>query len=193
MFGVYMNDDRDHGSCQAFWDFSPGKQVLPTVVARSAASELNERVVQGHKRPLHEGFPQRLRQLRKRSGLTQSALGLLVQWRSGVDLLESGKQAPAIDTIERFAVVLGVPAAWLAYGDEAMLPFRQRQPRPVIAPEPPNPEPAQRESSGRWKGMHTRLRQARIERGMSLGSVAKEAAMTKVEKNFFIIDPLIVL
>lgn len=156
---------------------SSQKSNLPSGIAWSDPSDLNNRVVQGHKRPLHEGFPKRLRWLRKKAGLTQSALAQMVKWGS-TSLLEAGSQKPSIETVEKLAAALGVSPAWLAYGSEAGLPFRQRQARVVLPPDPPEPSPAVREPTGLWKGMHRRLKATRLARGMSLGSVARSAEIS---------------
>lgn len=156
---------------------SSQKSNLPSGIAWAEPSGLNNRVVQGHKRPLHEGFPKRLRWLRKKAGLTQSALAQMVKWGS-TSLLEAGTQKPAIDTVEKLAAVLGVSPGWLAYGNEARLPFRQRHARVILPPDPPEPAPELREPPGLWKGMHQRLKASRLERGMTLGSVAKSAQIS---------------
>lgn len=158
-------------------EISSQKSCLPTDVAAFDPSVLQSRVVQGHKRPLNAGFPERLRKLRKKGGLTQSALAQMIGWGT-TSALEAGTQRPAIDTIERLAAVLGVSPGWLAYGNEAWLPFRQRQPRVILPPDPPEPVPALREPAGLWRGMHARLKSVRIARGMTLGSVANAAEIS---------------
>lgn len=152
--------------------FSPG-------IVWSDPSRVHGHVVQGHKRPLHEEFPLRLRKLRKRAGLTRGGLGRMLHW-SASDLaeLEDGGRQAAIDTVERLAAALGVPASWLAYGEEAHLPFRQRQPRVILPPDPPEPSPAPREASGSWTGVHERLRSARAATGLSLRAVAAAAGIS---------------
>ena len=156
---------------------SSRKSHLSSPIASLASDLLHGPVVQGHKRPLHEGLPQRLRWVRKKSGLTQSALGQLIQWGS-TSALEEGGQRPAIDTVERLASVLGVDASWLAYGDEANVAFRQRQPRAVLPPDPPEPTPGRREPQGRWRGVSERLRAAREAKGLSLRAVAAAAEIS---------------
>lgn len=156
---------------------SSHKSGLPSEIATADAGVLRSRVVQGHKRPLHVGFPERLRRLRKKCGLSQSALAQMIGWGTTA-ALESGTQRPAIDTVERLAIVLGVSPGWLAYGHEAWQPFRQRQPRLVLPPEPPEPTPTRREPPGYWKAMPSRLKSARAARGMTLGSVARAAGIS---------------
>lgn len=65
-----------------------------------------------------EGFPARLRESRLAHELTQGDLATLAGYkdRRGIWWLESGKGKPDIAQVERIAVILGVSAAWLAYG-----------------------------------------------------------------------------
>lgn len=152
---------------------------LPTAVAARDRDAISSRVVQGHKRPLHEGFAGRLRKLRKKAGLTKGGLGALVGWGStDITDLEAGLRKPSIDTLERLAAALGVCASWLAYGSEAMLPFKQRQTRVVLSREVPEPSPSKREPLGRWRGLPDRLKATRLAAGMTLGSVARAAAIS---------------
>jgi transcriptional regulator with XRE-family HTH domain len=63
------------------------------------------------------GVGGRLRELREKSGLSMRAqsraAGVSVQTWSNI---ERGRAVPRVDIVERMAVALDVPAAWLAYG-----------------------------------------------------------------------------
>lgn len=70
-------------------------------------------------RNMNAGFPDRLAIARERSGLSMRALsaaaGISVQGWSNA---EAGRAIPRVDTAERMAVALGVPASWLAFGED---------------------------------------------------------------------------
>lgn len=75
-------------------------------------------VVRGRKNPLYYGFPDRLRQARKRVGLTRTAASLASGLSNeAASQIEERQRLPRIDTIERFAATLGVSPAWLAFGE----------------------------------------------------------------------------
>lgn len=88
------------------------------------------RVVQGHKNDLWLGLPRRLRQARRRAGLTASEVAVAIGWSSrDVAFLEAEGRRSSIDVLEHLAAVLGVSPCWLAYGDEGPVPFQQKRPR----------------------------------------------------------------
>lgn len=80
-------------------------------------------VVRGRKNPLYYGFPDRLRQARKRVGLTRTAASIASGLSNeAASQIEERQRLPRINTIERFAATLGVSPSWLAFGegDEAV-------------------------------------------------------------------------
>ena len=63
---------------------------------------------------------QRFRKARECAGLTLRDLATKSgQPLSTITDIEGGYRMPRIDTLERIALALGVPAGWLAYGDGA--------------------------------------------------------------------------
>lgn len=75
-------------------------------------------MVRGRRNPAYYALPDRLRQARKRKGLSMSAASLTIGGSSAAAFLIEHRQAlPRIDTIEKFALSLGVSPAWLAYGE----------------------------------------------------------------------------
>lgn len=63
---------------------------------------------------------QRFRTARERAGLTLRDLAAKSgQPLSTITDIEGGYRMPRIDTLERIALALGVPAGWLAYGEGA--------------------------------------------------------------------------
>ena len=61
---------------------------------------------------------QRFRKAREHAGLTLRDLAAKsAQPLSTITDIEGGYRMPRIDTLEKMAIALGVPAGWLAYGD----------------------------------------------------------------------------
>jgi transcriptional regulator with XRE-family HTH domain len=85
---------------------------------------------------------------------------------------------PRIDTIERLACALGVPASWLAFGEQAGQPFRKRRPSPVLPPAAPEPVPEGLPYEGLHAGMAERLRSTREALGMSLRELSGPAQVS---------------
>lgn len=60
----------------------------------------------------------RLKRARQRLGLSQRRLCALAGMSyTAIQLIERGKRAPGVDTVERLAIALGVSKCWLAYGE----------------------------------------------------------------------------
>lgn len=75
-------------------------------------------VVRGRRNPAYYGLPDRLRRARRKNDLGMSAASLTSGMSTGTAfLIERRQTLPRIDTVERFAIALGVSAPWLAYGD----------------------------------------------------------------------------
>ena len=75
-------------------------------------------VVRGRKNPLYYGLPDRLRQARKRAGLTMTTASLVSGLSNeAASQIEQRQRLPRIDTVERLAATLGVSPAWLAFGE----------------------------------------------------------------------------
>jgi transcriptional regulator with XRE-family HTH domain len=63
---------------------------------------------------LHEVFRDNIRRRRKELGLTQCDLAdKMGVSQAHVASVESGKSAPTLDTVEKFAAALNAPAQWL--------------------------------------------------------------------------------
>jgi len=88
-------------------------------------------VVQGKKKPLHQGLPRRLKEARKAVKVPLTRLSVSAGLsRSTAANIEAGAM-PRIDEVERMARVLRVPACWLAFGREGRRPWREKTPREV--------------------------------------------------------------
>jgi transcriptional regulator with XRE-family HTH domain len=69
------------------------------------------------KRPLPNGFAERLRELRKQKGLSQTELGERVEIHyTHIGRYERGVSRPAADTLKRLADALGVSGDYLLEG-----------------------------------------------------------------------------
>ncbi len=65
-----------------------------------------------------ESLHLRLKRARQRLGLSQRRLCVLAGMSyTAIQLIERGKRAPGVDTVERLAIALGVSKCWLAYGE----------------------------------------------------------------------------
>ncbi|MBL9008209.1 MAG: helix-turn-helix domain-containing protein [Myxococcales bacterium] len=75
-------------------------------------------MVRGRKNPAHYLLPLRLRQARRRLGLTPAATSLASGLSNeAVTQIERRQRLPRIGTIEQLAACLQVSAAWLAFGE----------------------------------------------------------------------------
>lgn len=132
-------------------------------------------VPQGKKNPLWMGLPARLRKARKRANLSMrqcSAIAGISDTAFGN--IERRGAVPGIDVIERLAAALGVPASWLAYGFDGLLPFAKKQPRPVIPYDDPEPS-GRSEYRQRYNHCGERVRQVREQLGLTLRQLAERA------------------
>lgn len=115
-------------------------------------------MVRGRRNPAYYGLPDRLRQARRRKGVSRPVASLAIGGSSATAYLIERRQAlPRIDTIERFALSLGVSPAWLAYGDGLA---------DEVSPE------------ARAGRVGQRLESARKERGLSRQALGNAAGLT---------------
>ncbi len=76
------------------------------------------RVVRERRNPAYYGLPDRLRQARRRKGLSMPVASSAVGGANAAAyLIERRQSLPRINTIERFAAALDVSPSWLAYGE----------------------------------------------------------------------------
>jgi transcriptional regulator with XRE-family HTH domain len=79
------------------------------------------------KKTLTARFGQRVRELRRRKNLSLEALAARAKLNSNfLQKLETGKQSPTLDSIEKVSRGLGVPVAQLFAFDEAAQETRKR-------------------------------------------------------------------
>jgi transcriptional regulator with XRE-family HTH domain len=136
-------------------------------------------VAQGLKNPLHLGIPYRLSNSRSDQGLAASSLGYAARLSSSVvAAIEDSVALPKIDTIEKLACALGVPACWLAFGQEGPLEWAQRRraPRPRAAFPVPVPGGIPYTGSSQESGQRLRLKRESL--GLSLRQLAEAAGVS---------------
>lgn len=79
-------------------------------------------MARGQKAPLFMGLRKRLEYMRKQRGWNATELAREAGIsRTAVVNIADGTAAPGIDTVERLANALGVSAAWLGFGDAALV------------------------------------------------------------------------
>lgn len=118
-------------------------------------------MVRGQANPLHVKLPLRLRKARQAAGLSGSALSAAAGLDRGmVSYLERGAGCPLVSSVEALADVLRVSPGWLAYGVEGLW------------------EPA---ATPRCGGLAGRLRQLRLELGLSLAEVGRRIVSSAAE------------
>lgn len=133
----------------------------------------------GTKDPLWYLLAVRLGHMRTRCGLPATRLGELSHLSlTLVGSIEDGRQTPKIHTIEQIACALGISPSWLAFGHEGFEPFRQRRPRDLVPPEPPEPCAEARQPTQRYKDVGYRCRRIRQVRGQTLREAAASARIT---------------
>jgi len=116
-------------------------------------------VVRGRRNPLHFGLPARLK--RARANLSFNSVAAASGLSDGNTIFQLERKAghvPRLDTVERVAYGLGLSPAFLAYGIEGDA-------------DPP--------SDGlRCEGVAQRLRQTRVQRGLSVLALATAAGLS---------------
>lgn len=127
------------------------------------------RMPSGVKDPLWFGLPARFSALRCAGDLTLTAIAAAANVSiNAVHLIEEAKVIPKLDTVEAVASVLGVSPAYLAYGVDGKLVFKQRRARSPLPPDQPEVRFGARPSAETWRGVGARLRRARDAAKMSL-------------------------
>lgn len=136
-------------------------------------------VPRGFKNPLWFGLPQRLLDARDRARLPMRDLATLAGCNNAtIGKIENRQMTPAVDTVERLAAALGVDPCWLAFGWDGGQPFAQRI-RRLVDPDPaPMPDTTPRPFRELFRGMPTRLTQARDLRGFSMRALALRAGVS---------------
>lgn len=160
--------------CQVLLEFLTIKDIhlyLSTVAVLSS-------VTCGRKNPLWFGLAARLKSARQRAGLSHHGLGVLAGGRGVPESVESGERVPGIDTIERLATALGVPACWLAFGGDGQEPFRKKIRRQGPHPEPPEPQPGDRSASESHAWVGRRVTAAREAAGLSMRELGRRAELS---------------
>lgn len=132
----------------------------------------------GRKNPLWFGLAARLKSARKQAGLSHHRLGILAGGRGVPASVESSERIPGIDTVEKLANALGVPACWLAFGHDGEEPFRKKIRRDGPAPEPPEPQPAERPATAGHAEVGRRLAAAREAAGLSMRELGRRAELS---------------
>lgn len=90
-------------------------EISPTLATLGVV--LPKGVVRGHPNPLHSKLAARLRAVRKRADVSASRLAIDAGLSDGVVRhIEDAGGVPSVQTVGRLAAVLGISAAWLAYG-----------------------------------------------------------------------------
>ena len=122
---------------------------------------LPKAVVRGHPNPLHLKLAARLRAARKRANISPSRLALDAGLSDGVVRhIEDAGGIPGLLTVQRLASLLGISAAWLAYGP----------PSPRVKHPP--------ELSAALVTFAERLTAARMLRGLSRKALSKAADLS---------------
>ncbi len=157
------------------------KYVLPSEIHAplNRFDWLRVHVPRGLKNPLCFHLRNRFSALRERTELSRFRLSLnagLANDHAG--RIESGSLFPSIETLERYASVLGVSPGWLAYGYEGLEPFRERYPRPITEPSDPTPDPALRVFRDLTAGFPQRIRDARERSGLSMRTLSSAAGVS---------------
>lgn len=136
-------------------------------------------VPRGKKNPLYQALSHRLLDLRSKAGLAQYELAELAGVTAGgLSYIEAGQSTSRISTVEMLATALGVSPAYLAFGADGHLPWRERHPRFGIEPDMPEPSPGARACPNLHAGMAARLKEAREARGLSMRGLGRKAGCT---------------
>ena len=137
------------------------------------------RVPRGVKNPLCFSMAERFQQARSSSGLSLIQVAMAAGVAQPIPgRFERGEAFSALDTVERMACAVGVSPGWLAYGYEGTEPYRERYPRPIVAPSDPIPDEALRTFQARYAGFPERLRLSRARSGLSMRALSTAAGVS---------------
>ena len=157
------------------------KTLVPTEYLRPdlTALGLSVCVPRGLKNPLCFHLQSRFAAIRERAKIARFRLSAMAGLANDhAARVESGSIFPSIETVERYAAALGVPAGWLAYGYEGLEPFRERYPRPITEPADPVPDPYLQVFRNHSAGFPYRLREARERSGLSMRTLSAAAGVS---------------
>lgn len=133
----------------------------------------------GAKNPLNHSTGSRLFRVRERTGLSGTRCSREAGLSSSAILrIEDGSVAPALDTLERIAAVIGILPGWLAYGHEGTEVWRARRPRSPLPLDDPELETSLRAFKALHRGCGARIRQVREEAGLSMRALARAAGVS---------------
>lgn len=143
-------------------------------------SHTSRGVPRGKKSPLYLQVAQRLLWLRETAGLAQIDLGPLAGvGPATISHIERGEVTSKISTIEQLATALGVSPVWTAFGEDGLIPWKERHRRFGIEPDaPPVAAPGAHPCLNLYQGMGERLRAARVAKGLSMRALGKQAGCT---------------
>lgn len=151
---------------------------LPTVgTSLLQVTGLGDDVTRGRRNPLWFGLTARLKTARDAANLNRRAVEVSAELaRGSMTRIEDGLTIPAVDTLEKIADALGVPASWLAYGYDGENVFRQRRSSHVTNDDPP--EVGNVATQQQHRGIAHRAHHARQIRGHSLRGIAGAAGIS---------------
>ena len=138
-----------------------GIELSSQQLERNRLDVLPDPMVRGRRNPLHFGLASRLKRARRMADLSYNSLAKAagLQHANTVFQLErKPDHVPRCDTVERVAYALGLSPAFLAYGIEA--------------------DASQPTEGLRSDGVASRLRQTRLDRGLTMRALARASGLT---------------
>lgn len=155
------------------------KVEILTEVLCLPSDQLPGGVTRGRKNELWKGLGARLRLMRLRSNRTPAAICRDAKVGSPtVNRVEQLENIPMIDTVERLAAALGIPAGWLAFGPDGYEAFVKKRPRRPLPPDAPEPSPQASTFTARFEGCASRVTEARCASGLSMRTLSQSAGIS---------------